>query len=206
MRGSRRRSKQRPRDYSNQRWIKELLFDIHQETERGFWAKKSKFVLLSISSACQWHPWCVSGEGAHEMWEHPHNTIENTLGIKPMSPFLYYTWQLYNWLWLMLLLHDLGTFMFVTSMVEIASLISLWFWRLSLIVLFGKPPLPFVHGLLFVHLCMWRCLGGSILLLMVSLVAQVCFTMFQRGLGGGVVKVTVILYLVMVGDFRYQYS
>jgi hypothetical protein len=44
------------------------------------------------------------------------------------------------------------------------------------------------------------CLGGSSSkeLFIVSLVAQVCFTMFQRGLGGGVVEVIVLLYLVMV--------
>jgi hypothetical protein len=65
-----------------------------------------------------------------------------------------------------------------------------------------------MHILLFLHLYVWRCLGGSSSkeLSIVIFFAWVLFTTFQRGMGGGVVEVIVLLYLITVRDFGHQYS
>ena len=58
---------------------------------------------------------------------------------------LHYSLQLCHWLWLMLLLRDLGAFMFVASMVEIAWFRALLFWRLFFTTLFGGHFKTLLH-------------------------------------------------------------
>jgi len=58
---------------------------------------------------------------------------------------LHYSLKLCHWLWLMLLLRDLGAFMFVASMVEIAWFRALLFWRLFFTTLFGGHFKTLLH-------------------------------------------------------------